>query len=238
LYRSAAPADPESIRVDHHARDAVAILEAENIERTAMFGWSMGVQVALEIFRRVPEKIASFVLINGVAGRPWDSVADLSVMRHVLPRAIRLVRSLPALTTEVTRRMLAWPETVTWAKRIGLAGQTLDENVWNDLAGSFADVDMNRYLHTLQLLGEHDASDMLCDVDVPTLVIAGDRDLFTPRSAAERMVHEIPGAELMIVPGGTHYVAVEQPDLVNLRIEKFFRERGYPPSPIVAAAGA
>src|SRR5688572_5082597 len=132
LYRSGAPAEPGSIRVDHHARDAVAILEAENIERTAMFGWSMGVQVALEVFRRVPGKLAALVLINGVPGRPWDSVADLKMMRHVVPRAIRLIRSLPAVTTELTRRVVAWPETVTWAKRIGLAGQTLDEELWHD----------------------------------------------------------------------------------------------------------
>ena len=34
-------------------------------------------------------------------------------------------------------------------------------------------------------------------------------------------------ARLLVVPGGTHYVAVEYPELVNLRIEKFFRERGH-----------
>ena len=239
LYRSGPPAEPDAIRVDHHARDGVAILEAEGIERTAMFGWSMGVQVALEMFRRVPERVAAMVLINGVAGRPWDSVADLSVMRHVVPRAIRMVRSMPKMTAEVTRRMVAWPETVTWAKRLGLAGATLDEELWHELAGSFADLDMALYMHTLEMLGEHDAADVLPDVDVPVLVIAGDRDLFTPRSAAERMVREIPGAELMVVPGGTHYVAVEQPELVNLRIEKFFAERGYPSAPVAsAAAGA
>lgn len=98
---------------------------------------------------------------------------------------------------------------------------------------------MKLYMLVLERLGEHDAYDVLPDVDVPVLVIAGDRDRFTPRSAAEKMVREIPGAELMVVPGGTHYVAVEQPELVNLRIEKFFRERGYPPAPAsTVAAGA
>jgi pimeloyl-ACP methyl ester carboxylesterase len=51
----------------------------------------------------------------------------------------------------------------------------------------------------------------------------------TPRRAAERLVRAIAGAQLMIVPGGTHFVLFEYPDLVNLRIEKFFRERSYPP---------
>ncbi|MEQ8887960.1 MAG: alpha/beta hydrolase, partial [Sandaracinaceae bacterium] len=76
-------------------------------------------------------------------------------------------------------------------------------------------------------LGQHDAKDVLETLDVPVLVITGDRDLFTPRAAAEQMVRDVRGAELLVVPGGTHYVAVEYPELVNLRIEKFLRERGY-----------
>ena len=90
---------------------------------------------------------------------------------------------------------------------------------------------MDLYVHMLELLGEHDAWDVLPDVDIPTLVVAGDRDAMTPRKVAEAMVRGIEGAELMVVPGGTHYVSVEYPELVNLRIEKFFRERGYAPVP-------
>lgn len=227
LYRSGPPADPDALRVQDHTRDAMAVLEAEDIDRFAVFGWSMGVQVALELFRAMPDRVASLVLINGVAGMPWETVANIRAMASVLPRIIRGIRRIPRLTEAVTRRVVHWPETVTWAKRAGLASGTLDEELWQELAGSFADLDMDVYMHTLELLGEHDARDVLADVDVPTLVVAGDRDLFTPRRAAERMVRRIPGAELMVVPGGTHYVAVEYPELVNLRIEKFFRERGY-----------
>jgi pimeloyl-ACP methyl ester carboxylesterase len=43
-------------------------------------------------------------------------------------------------------------------------------------------------------------------------------------------VRDVPAAELLVVPGGTHYVAVEFPELVNLRVEKFLRERGYLPT--------
>lgn len=229
LYRSGMPPDPDALRVPDHTRDAIAILDAEGMDRISVFGWSMGVQVALEMFREVPDRIASLVLINGVAGRPWETVMNVRAMARVLPPLIRSVRRVPKITGAVTRRVAHWPEMVTWAKRMGLAGRTLDEDLWAELAGSFADLDMDVYMHTLDLLGDHDASDVLEDVDVPTLVIAGDRDLFTPRRAAERMVRRIPGAELMVVPGGTHYVAVEYPELVNLRVEKFFRERGYPP---------
>jgi pimeloyl-ACP methyl ester carboxylesterase len=230
LYRSGPPADRDALRIEDHARDALAVLDAEGIEQTAVFGWSMGVQVALELFRRAPHRIKLLVLINGVAGRPWESAFNVPRLGAVIPHALSLVRSVPGITQSVTERVVRWPETVTWAKRVGLAGQTLDEEIFAQLASSFAELDMDLYVHTLELLGEHDAWDVLPEVDVPVLVIAGDRDLFTPRAAAERMVRQIRGAELLVVPGGTHYLAVEYPELVNLRIEKFFRERGHVPS--------
>jgi pimeloyl-ACP methyl ester carboxylesterase len=227
LYRSGAPATPDALTVEDHARDGLAILAAEGIDRVAVFGWSMGVQVALEMFRLAPERVAVLVLTNGVAGRPWDTVANVPLMKHVVPPMLRLVQSVPAFTQAVTERVVKWPETVSWAKRTGLASSTLDDDLWHELAQSFAGLDMKRYVRILELLGEHDAGDVLGDVDVPTLVVCGDKDLFTPRAAAEKMVEKIRGAELMVVPGGTHYVAVEYPELVNLRIAKFFAERGY-----------
>jgi pimeloyl-ACP methyl ester carboxylesterase len=227
LYRSGAPPEGGALGIREQVRDALAVLDAEKIERTAVFGWSMGVQLALELFRVAPDRIAALVLINGVAGRPWESVLGIASMKHVLPVALKGARAIPGLADAVTRRVVRWPETVTWAKRIGLASPTLDDDVWSELAASFGDIDMDLYLRTMEQLGEHDAWDVLREVDVPTLVVAGDRDVMTPRRAAEAMVRAIRGAELMVVPGGTHYVVVEYPDLVNLRIEKFLRERGY-----------
>jgi pimeloyl-ACP methyl ester carboxylesterase len=229
LYRSGPPPNLDALRIADHVKDALAVLDAEKIERTAVIGWSMGVQLALELFRAAPERIAALVLVNGVAGKPYDTVLDLRVMRHVLPPAIRSLGKISPVVEAVTRQLVRSPETVLWAKRLGLASATLDEALFRELAGSFEDLDMEVYMRTLELIGEHDGYDLLPSIDVPVLVIAGDRDAMTPRSAAERMVRSIPGAELMIVPGGTHYVAVEYPELVNLRIEKFFHERGYAP---------
>lgn len=227
LYRSGAPPDPNALRVEDQVEDALAVLDAEGIDQTAILGWSMGVQVGLELYRRAPDRVKLLVLINGVAGRPWETAFNVPQVGALIPVVLSAVRALPALAQSITERVVQWPETVTWAKRVGLAGQTLDEEVFAQLAGSFAGLDMDLYLHTLELLGEHDARDLIEEIDVPVLVIAGDRDLFTPRRAAEDLVRRARGAELLVVPGGTHYVAVEYPELVNLRIEKFFRERGH-----------
>ncbi|MFK7992422.1 MAG: alpha/beta fold hydrolase [Sandaracinaceae bacterium] len=227
LYRSGPPADPEALAVGDHARDALAVLDALEIDRAGVLGWSMGVQVALEIYALAPARVAVLGLINGVPGAPWESVLGIPKVGAVVPHVLAAVRSMPRVTQTVTERVVGWSGTVNWAKRIGLASQTLDEAIWADLAASFAGLDMALYMRVLEKLGEHDARPGLREVDVPVLVIAGGRDLFTPRSAMEKMVRDIDGAELLVVPKGTHYVAVEYPTEVNERLERFFQERGY-----------
>jgi pimeloyl-ACP methyl ester carboxylesterase len=124
--------------------------------------------------------------------------------------------------------MVGWPHTPRLAKTLGVAGRTLDEELFKEIAGSFVGLDMAIYAHTLEQLGAHDAHDVLPSIDVPLLMIAGANDLMTPRSGAESLVKAVQGAELLVVPGGTHYLAVEYPEVINLRIERFFRTRGYP----------
>ncbi|NOY92725.1 MAG: alpha/beta hydrolase [Deltaproteobacteria bacterium] len=229
LYASAPPADPDALRVEDHARDAIAVLDATEQDRVVLAGWSMGVAVALEVFRQAPERVAGLVLMNGVAGGLFAGVLGRPALAELLPRALRTLSLAPGITEALTRRIVRMPETVQWAKRLGLAAGTLDEGVFGELAASFADLDMQIYLRILERLGEYDARPFLSEVDVPTLVVAGERDRFTPRRAMREMAEAIPGAEMMVVPGGTHYVAVEYPELVNLRLEKFLRERGWPP---------
>ncbi len=55
---------------------------------------------------------------------------------------------------------------------------------------------------------------------VPVTVVAGDRDRMVPLEQSEELVAEIPGAELVRVPGAGHAVILERPDLVNRAISR------------------
>lgn len=226
LYGSAPPADGDALTVCDHARDALAVLDWLGQDRAVLAGWSMGVAVAVEVFRLAPERVAGLVLVNGLAGGLFENVLGAPALSGLLPRTLRALSFAPGITEAVTRRVVSMPETVQWAKRVGLAAATLDERIFGELASSFRDLDMAVYMRILERLGEHDGNPTLPGIDVPTLVVAGERDRFTPKRAMRAMADAIPGAEMMVVPGGTHYVCVEYPELVNLRIEKFLRERG------------
>ncbi len=229
LFGSARRADeprPSALDVATHASDLEAVLEAAGIERAAFMGWSMGVQVLLELYERRPELVSHLVLVNGTFGRPFETVA-LPLAARVVPALVRQVRRFHRVGGRVLQRASRWPETVLWLKRLGIAGNTLDEELFKELAIDFGGVDLDVYLELLDELGRHDAAHVLETIAVPTLVITGDRDAFTPRQLAHQMARRIPGGEILVVRGGTHYTALEYPELVNLRIEKFLREHAY-----------
>lgn len=229
LYGSKRPPVDEqaSYAVPHHVRDLESILAAEGVTRAALVGWSMGVQVVLETLRRRADLATCAVLINGTSGRPYDTLTPLPGMGAVVPSIVAVVRRVHQLATQMTRKATGQPEALLFMKRLGLIGKTLDEDVFGELVHSFGELDMEPFLRNLQAIGEHDATDFLPRVPVPTLIITGDSDAFTPRALSQKMARAIPRSEVLIIRGGTHYTCIEYPELVSLRIERFFREQSF-----------
>jgi pimeloyl-ACP methyl ester carboxylesterase len=219
---------PHSARsIAEHARDAGAVLDAEEISRCCVVGWSMGVQTALELFSLAPNRISSLVLLSGAARVTWAEVPTAPALGRFVLRTLRLLKSAPRLVSETLRRSLQSPEAYTWARRLGLIGEQVNADEFTILTSGLAQMDVAVYADTLAQLSRYDARDVLPRVDVPTLVIAGDRDLFTSRREVERLVSEIRGAEYLPLPGATHYALIDEAERVNLRIEKFWNEHGY-----------
>lgn len=224
LYGSgrAPTASKEAYAIGHHVDDLLGILEAEGIERACFVGWSMGVQVCLEAFKRVGKaRVSGLILVNGTFGRPLDTVLPIPGARHVVPQALEWASKLHRPAGNVLRLFAKQPEAVRLLKRFGMMGATVDEDGFGDLVKAFGKLDVQAFLFNLQALGEHDASRILPTIDVPVLVVAGDKDRMTPRDLSQQMVRKIPDAEILVVRGGTHYTVIEFPELVNLRVERF-----------------
>jgi pimeloyl-ACP methyl ester carboxylesterase len=56
--------------------------------------------------------------------------------------------------------------------------------------------------------------------DLPTLVLAGDRDLLTPPAHSEAIAAQLPDAELEILPDTGHLLMLERPELVNAHLAR------------------
>ncbi len=55
-------------------------------------------------------------------------------------------------------------------------------------------------------------------INLPTLLIWGDRDPISPVAVGEHLATLLPRARLVVVPGGTHALAREQPEVVAAHI--------------------
>ncbi|MGD8860013.1 MAG: alpha/beta hydrolase [Myxococcales bacterium] len=213
--------------IDEHARDALAILDAEGAERAALVGWSLGVQVALSLFDRAPHRVSMMVLISGGARAPWGETPGAGPIRRLYPGLFSVLGRAPGAVATLLRAGASSPETLAWARRLGLLSGDIDQDLFAEVARNLGRLDVEAVLKTLDAMARRDYSPVLSRVDVPVLVIGGDRDPFTSRASLEQVVHGVAGAEYLLLPGASHYALLDRAEHVNLRIEKFFGERGY-----------
>ncbi len=65
------------------------------------------------------------------------------------------------------------------------------------------------------LLTRPDATGLLATIGVPTLVVVGRQDEWSPVAQHEQITDAIPGARLEVIEDSGHFVTVERPDLVT-----------------------
>lgn len=229
LYGSGRPPEggQDPYAIERHVEDLRAILEDLELSDVSLLGWSMGVQVCLEAFRKDPTVAKNLVLLNGTFGRPLDTAVPTPWARRAVQPALSLVQRYASPVQRVIRSVAAQPEFVSFLKRTGMMAETVEETEFAEVVNMFRSLDVEVYVQSLRALGEHDASRILESIHAPVLVITGDRDRMTPHGLSQQMVRRLPRAEILVVRGGTHYTAVEFPELVALRIERFFNDHGY-----------
>ncbi len=227
LYGSILGQGPADLRVCTHAEDVRAVLSELGIERAAFVGWSMGVQVGLELYRLAPRLVTHLVLLNGTFGRPLRGV-PVPFAERVLPHLVLGARRLHFLGRPVLRGVRRTKLGPTLLKGVGFISSGFDPLHFDTMLAEFEDIDFDRYFALLAELSRHDAEHILPEVRCPTLVITGSRDIVTPSYAARRIARTIPYAELFVVQGGSHYAAAEYPHEILDRVEPFLRAEDRP----------
>ena len=231
LYTSGPARDPDGYSVRHQVDDLLEILATEQVERAVVVGWSMGVQVAFELWRQAPAKVAGLFAINGAAGRPFRTVLSSRFVERAIPVLLRLMKAQAELVGRAAGRVATSDALVSAMKRFGMVSDRLDLETFRAVAGGFGSIDYRVYSDLLARLGEHDATDALASITVPTAIVTGDRDILTPPSTAEQIHRAIPGSRLCVIRGGTHYTPVEYPAIVTDELARLLaRVPGWAPA--------
>lgn len=223
--RSAMPADERRVDIAAHADDLAAVRRFVGDPPVVLLGHSMGCQVVLEELRRHGERVVGIVLLCGSYGRVTKTFRGVPILDMVLPKIVDAVHKHPALVRAVWERI---PTEI--ALKLALKAGDLDQTRFSmddmrPYVTHMRAMDPRLFLAMLGAAGEHSAEDLLPKISVPTLVIAGERDTFTPLFLAESMAKAIPNSELLVAKEGSHAAPLEQHDLIDARILQFFREK-------------
>jgi pimeloyl-ACP methyl ester carboxylesterase len=219
---SAYPEDLERLTIGACAEDLLRVLDAHRVEEAVLLGHSLGAQVILEAWRRAKDRVLGLVPTLGGYGRLADTFLHPRYGRALVEAASALGERAPELVALGFRAAARQPAWARLARRLGVVHRDLAED--RDLERYVAHLGQlppEVFFRMVRAAQEHDAGPWLESVDAPTLVIAGEKDIFTPRELSLEMVRRMPRAELLEIPRGSHAALVEQPELVHLRVEKF-----------------
>src|SRR4051795_5974951 len=188
------------ITVASLAEDASALLEALEIPRAHVLGWSLGSAIIQELALAHPDQVATAILYATWARCDGFQRALLSALRH------------PWSTGDV--------EAALTAAGLAFSPQLLDnpevEAMMQALLPAFPQTEDQMRVTTEQWDAAlvHDTLDRLGGISAPTMVVVGEQDLLTPPWQAKKVADAIPGTryELLTGPGSSHGLHLERPD--------------------------
>ena len=116
------------------------------------------------------------------------------------------------------------PELTGLIRQSGFVGATADGALLVELLRGIAECDLKTFFSTFEEIAGDAAPELAARVEAPTLMIAGEKDQFTPMSMIVEMHEAIPGSRLEVYERATHYLPLEYPARVSDDIRAFLRE--------------
>lgn len=208
--RTSAPDRPYSI--EGMADDAVGLLDALEIERAHVLGFSMGGFIAQELALHHPSRVGKLILLStagGIDGYTRAMLHALSTVRKSNVSREGFVRVMAPLIYS--------PDFLDDPER-------LERAVQNSLANPYPQQD-HAYLRQVQALLRFNAMPRLSELKHDTLVMHGADDvLMLPRNG-QRLADALPSATYQEMPGG-HVGLLEHAKEYNTAFLEFLGSGG------------
>jgi pimeloyl-ACP methyl ester carboxylesterase len=213
----------------HQAQaDFVAgIMDTLNIERVTIIGHSMGANVTAHFFLAYPERVDKLVIVDGAIATQENGAAGFGASGWLvhIPQVRRLARitARAVLSEDQIQEMLESavfdPEFVTPAMTKGYYTPLTIKDWELALLGIVRDARKNTLPQPLNT------------IKAPTLIIWGEHDTWVSPENGERLLGELPNAELVTVTESGHLPMEEQPEYFNSLLLTFlekgtFQEEG------------
>lgn len=194
---SGRPTQPVAHRLDEYVADVLAVLNAAEVERATLVGYSDGAIVVFSLAARYPERVDAVVAIGGVA-HPDDTNEG----RHKLAAEVRQTG------------LRAWLEDMSASESVS-APDWLMENLASTPTEMFV-------LEVEGWADEPTECSAFKQIAAPVLILCGERE--NPDGAAELAVAALRDGKAVILPGLGHLEAFWRTDLTAPAIAEFLQQ--------------
>lgn len=192
--------------IDQFADDLVALLDRLGLRSAVVCGLSMGGYVAFSMIRRHRERIRALVLTSTRA------TADTPEAREKRMRLIAFVRE-HGVDALAERQLKAMVGATTFASR---------PDTMAALREMMSSAPLEGVVGALEAMANRtDATDLLPGIDIPTLVVSGGEDTFTPPDEMRSLAAQVPHARLESIASAGHACAYERPAAFNHLLAEF-----------------
>jgi pimeloyl-ACP methyl ester carboxylesterase len=199
--RTSKPPGPYS--VPQFSEDVVALLAGLGVTAVHIVGLSMGGMIGFQMAVDHPEKVKSLTVINSGP----ELVARTFQDRKMIWQRKLVVNlfSMEKIATTIGGRLFPEPEQAE-ARRLFVAG--------------FQQNDKATYKAATNALLGWSVREHIGQIQCPVLVISADQD-YTPVSAKEAYVAELPNARLVVIQNARHATPIDQPEALNTAVLDF-----------------
>ena len=196
---------PDSFSITDWAQCLAGFLDVVGIERAQVLGLSWGGILAQEFYRLYPDRVLALVLCDTYAG--WKGSLPEPACEERLERCL-LESSLP-------------PEdfVARWVPEFFTQGASHD--LKEEMSALVSDFHPLGFRLMAKSSADTDTTDLLPNIEVPTLVLWGDDDRRSPMNIAEQLRDAIPEAELAVIANAGHVNNMEQPEEFNAQVRPF-----------------
>lgn len=208
--RSSMPPGPYSIK--GFAEDALCLLDALEVDKAFVVGISMGGMIAQELALMAPERVRGLILgCTNCGGEtsisPSQETMQILLNNEGLSHEQIVRKNLPIFLSEEC--LSNDPETVTTYVKAQIEAPPQPEEA---------------FLAQLAAIRDFDVCDRLVELQMPTLIMSGSRDVLIPRENAYILTQSIAHADLVFLPGAGHAIHAESRGDFNLIIDNFIQQ--------------
>lgn len=167
------------------ASDVLAVMDAMDLQKAALVGWSDGACTALILARHAPERV------DGVFY--FSCNMDPSGTKDVIEPSPLLERCFSRHTKDYAELSATPNDFKAFTQAVGLMQRTEPNYTAADLA----------------------------EIRVPVVIVQGEFEEFIRPDHAEYLARSIPGAEIIFLPGVSHFAPLQRPTEFNAVLEAF-----------------